>query len=1097
MNTETQRELLTPPAQLPQSQILESSKTGTPKIVLIDGHALAYRMYFALERTGMKTSRQEPTWAVYGFFNALFAMLKEVAPTGVAVAFDVSRESFRTDLYEAYKAHREAMPDAMKVQMAMILEGVNALGMPLFQVSGVEADDVIGTLAKQLAQQHQAEVLILTGDQDAFQLVHDVDNTTHAGQIQVLIPSRTPREGLKRYGEAAVFEKLGVKPEQVVDYKALRGDTSDNIPGVPGIGEKTACKLLTEYPTLDAIYNAIDQIKPDKLREKLITHKAQAYLSQTLAQIKCDVPEATTTLEALELHIPVWQHWVDFLKKCEFRTFLQQSPQLLKPFTQESISPQTPNAANATAADAPAQSASNPNSPELLASGTQAQNSASAEATLQHQLLAFSSAPTAPFSPPFKLVTTEPDLDAFLARAKAQGVLAIDLETTGLDPLTIQPVGYALGWSKALSKTGYTPKNPLQLACLPCQPVALHVNPQATELSATPDSPTPETDRLEIVYVPVGHVADETNDETSGKTPQLTPKTVLQKLAPLLADPYIIKIAHNAKYERSVLNEWGLQQAEAINPENPSPKNINPDLCQGLWFDTMLASYVLNPERRHGLKALGSDLLGLILQDITTLIGSGKKQILFSQVPIAQGAPYAASDVYVTLALAESFATELAQQANAGLNALLYELELPLVEVLSAIERLGITIDTSYLAELSQQLGEQLTQLEAEVHALAGLPFNLNSPKQVGEILFERMGIKPTKKTAGKTGFSTDAQVLEQLAPEYPMVGKLLEYRQLFKLKSTYIDALPQLVHPKSGRVHTSLNQTIAATGRLSSSEPNLQNIPVKTEVGQKIRHAFIPSGKGVRGRERTPHQDGLLDANQPYFLISADYSQIELRLLAHFSEDPHLIEAFQNGQDVHVSTASLVFDVPLADVTKTMRYQAKTVNFGVIYGQTAHGLSQQLGVPRFEAQAFIDKYFERYPRVRDFIEETKALAHGQGYVETLYGRRRWLKEALESPVRHIREFAERAAFNTPLQGSAADLIKLAMNRLHEKLHETQSPARLLLQVHDELVLEAPQAALDDVTKQVLWAMKLDDAQKPLRVPLIVDVSVGPSWLEV
>jgi DNA polymerase-1 len=1003
---------------------------STPTIVLIDGHALAYRMYFALERTAMKTSRHEPTWAVYGFINALFAMLKEVKPDGVAVAFDVSRESFRTDLFPAYKAHRQSMPDAMRVQMDWILQAVEKLGIPLFQIQHVEADDVIGTLAHQITRDTTATVLILTGDQDAFQLVRCDD------RVKVLIPSRTPKEGLKYYDESAVIEKWGVRPDQVVDYKALRGDTSDNIPGVPGIGEKTAAKLLGDFKSLDGVYAQLDTVKPDKLREKLTQYKDQAYLSQKLAQIIHDVPNVSVSLESLALHIPDWQGWVEFLQRCEFRTFLQQAPAVLAQFRTESLSgagnpPDLAENVLATAASEPVFSGAIENH--------QAPNAA------QTSLMPGLAKSQSVFVPEYRLITTMAELQTLLAAAKAQGVLVIDLETTGLDPLTAKPVGFALATGGCLKPTAYTPLNPLKLKTLPCDALALTLA----------EAPLP----LQVAYVPVGHL--------ESTTAQLSASEVLEALAPLLKSEHVIKIAHNAKYEHGCLTEWYTSQKLSMA--------LDSDICS--FFDTMLASYVLNPERRHGLKTLGSDLLGLVLQDISQLIGTGKKQRLFSEVSIAEGAPYAACDAYLTLTLAERFIRDLSQPQHARLRALLQEVELPLVSVLSMMERTGISVDVPYLKALGQTLSEQLMALETDIHAMAGLPFNLNSPKQVGEILFDRLGIAPGKKTAGKTAYSTDAQVLEQLAPDYPIVGKLLEYRQLFKIKSTYVDALPQLVHPETGRVHSSLNQAVAATGRLSSSEPNLQNIPVKTEVGQKIRQAFVPE--------------------KNWFLISADYSQIELRLLAHFSEDPELMAAFDAGDDVHARTASLVFDVPLTDVTKAMRYQAKTVNFGVIYGQTAHGLSQQLGVSRAEAQDFITRYFQTYPRVKAYIDEIKAQAHRDGYVETLYGRRRWLKEGLTSSVRSIREFAERAAFNTPLQGSASDLIKLAMTRLVARLEETRSAARLLLQVHDELVLEAPQSALNETEAMVRWAMGLkDDNSSPLKVPLVVDVSIGQSWLE-
>jgi DNA polymerase-1 len=541
-------------------------------------------------------------------------------------------------------------------------------------------------------------------------------------------------------------------------------------------------------------------------------------------------------------------------------------------------------------------------------------------------------------------------------------------------------------------------------------------------------------------------------------------ESVAPLLQPLLASEQVVKLIHNVKYEYKVLKQWGVTLAGPV-------------------FDTMLASFVCQPEGKHGLKTLATTQLGLHMTPIEDLIGKGKKQTTFDKVPIEQATPYGAADADATWRLAHRFTQVL--QAEPTLATLFYELENPLATVLADMETVGIRLDTAHLEGLRQRLAGELATQEADILALAGGdPFNLNSPKQVGEVLFDRLGIKPLRKTAGKTAYSTDASVLEYLAPDYPIVQRLLDYRQTFKLQSTYVEALPRLLHPLTGRIHTSFNQTIAATGRLSSSDPNLQNIPIRTTTGRLLRQAFVP---------------GSQDKTQPHggewWLLSADYSQIELRVLAHFSQEPRLMEAFASGLDVHAATAALVFGVPVEQVSKHQRYQAKTVNFGVVYGQTAHGLSQQLGVTRAEAQAFIDEYFTLYPQVKAFIEATKAQAHEQGYVTTLYGRRRNLAEGLNASNKSMREFAERAAFNTPLQGGAADVMKAAMLALAHRLKQANaSPyARLLLQVHDELVLEVHETHKATVEAWVREAMLL---QQPLRVPLEVDCQWGQSWLE-
>ncbi|MBY0450657.1 MAG: DNA polymerase I [Cyanobacteria bacterium] len=968
--------------------VLEREKT----LILIDGHSLAYRSYFALERTGLKTRAGEPTWAIHGFFSALMSLFKTVKPDAIAVAFDMGRETFRNEMYPEYKAHREAMPDALKAQMGAIRAGVEAFGIPIFENETYEADDLIGSLSTRAAREGFM-VQILTGDQDAFQLVED-------GEIELLIPSRDPKQGLTRYNRAQVFAKWGIYPEQVPDFKGLKGDTSDNIPGVPGIGDKTAAKLLEEDKTLEGVYANLAKRPANKLKEKLETFQDQAFLSKKLATIIRDVP-MTVDWQQCHLSGTLLEPVEAFFTRWECRNLLKSVPEVLSPWvTTQTI--------------------------------TKTQ-----EETIQ---------PLPEVSPVEQvLVQTQAQLDHLLHLLSERSVFAIDLETTGLDYFQNHIVGVAIAVAR----------NPEQFQA------AFSVEAEKEEdanrpqiLQATHASTwrlavneTAEKRGFLAFYIPLRHQTQET---------QLSSDLVFKALVPFLSDPGRIKVIHNEKFEKNMLLSAGYPVLEPV-------------------FDTMLASYVLNPDRRHGLKQLAFELLHVEMIEIESLIGTGKKQTTFDYVPLTEAARYASTDAWVTLALAEHLLKAIPQERLS----LLYDVELPLAGVLVAMERDGVAIDTAYLQQLNQQIDQQLAVLQSRIHQTAGSSFNINSPTQVGELLFEKMGLTPLKKTASKSAYSTDAKVLTQLASEHPIVQEILDYRQLFKLKSTYIESLPELINPVTHRIHTNFNQTSTATGRLSSSNPNLQNIPIRTELGRQIRAAFLP------GKHEEPKED--------WALMSADYSQIELRLLAHFSEDAPLIQAFHDGIDVHALTASLVFGVPVEAVTKEQRYRAKTVNFGVVYGQTAHGLSQQLKIPRAEAQWFINSYFDRYKGVQRFIETVKQESHQTGEVKTLAGRVRDLKEGLNSSVKSIREFSERAAFNTPLQGSASDLMKIAMIRLFQRMNDEKLKSQLILQVHDEIVIELYKPEQTAVTEAVLWAMELD---QPLKVPLVVDVFVGPTWME-
>lgn len=1020
-------------------------------LLLIDGHALAYRMFFALEGSGLTAPDGTAIWAVYGFFNVLLQVLQQVRPQAMAVAFDVGRETFRNEIYAEYKAHREAMPDTMRVQMARLVAGVEALGVPIYQIEGYEADDVIGSISRCVLHNHPDwDVRILTGDQDSLQLVED-------GRIHVLMPSRNPREGLKEYDSAAVVAKLGVRPDQVPDFKALKGDPSDNIPGVPGVGDKTAGKLLTAFDTVPALYERLPEVTPDKLREKLTTYKDQALMSLDLATIRHEVPGLTFDLEAC--HLPNARRdpqeaeagILDFLDAQGFRSWRQKRSQWAPFFLAGGVgggagSTPSPQPSAQHRAAEPHQGQTLPLFSTTSAADPDAEPGAGGDV---------SGLAGTVFEPPFDLIQDLPTLTHWLATHGTVGnVVAIDVETTGLDPFTAQPLGFSL-CALPRDVLSWQPRHHRHEAIENTEPV------ETFELVAGPTAFAPA--QLRACYVPLA--------PSDGA--QLSWTDVLPVMTPYLLDPDRLLVAHNAKYEIQCLAQWGIDLfAKGYDPALKAHLSATTDWVFPPVFDTMVASYVLRPETRHGLKALAGEVLNLTMRPFEELVGSGRKMRSFAEVPLAQAAVYGATDAWVTMHLAVTFTQQLPDDQRY----LLYGVELPFVWCIAEMERQGVALDVDHLASLSRQMRAEMATLEEQMHAMAGLPFNPNSPKQVAEVLFERLGLAPSRKTDKKTGYSTDQKVLEQLADAHPMVSLLLRWRQLSKLVSTYVDVLPTLRRPKTNRVHTSFNQTVTATGRLSSSEPNLQNIPIRTEAGRAIRQAFVP------------------DAPDRAEVLSADYSQIELRLLAHYAQEPVLLAAFAQGEDIHARTAATLFGLAdVSQVSKDQRAVGKTVNFGVIYGQTAHGLSEQLRIPRDEAQRFIDTYFSQFPGIRDFIESVKAQARQTGLTHTLLGRVRNLSNDLQSRNRAVREFAERAAFNTPLQGTAADLMKLAMNRLLLGVLSGGYRSRLVLQVHDEIVMDANRDELPALRDLVRSALSLN---QPLRVPLDVDVQEGPTWLD-
>jgi DNA polymerase-1 len=895
--------------------------TDKKTLILIDGHALAYRMFFALERTGMKTSNNQPTWAIYGFFKALFDLLKHIKPDAIAVSFDCGRETFRLREYSEYKANRVSMPDSLKEQMELLFEGVRAFDIPIYQKPDFEADDVIGTLARRAAELgHNA--FILTGDRDSFQLVDK------EGRIKILIPTKGE---LVEYDRDKVFERMGVWPEQIADYKALSGDASDNIPGVKGIGDKTSVKLLGEFETLENVYQNLDKISSQSLKLKLETDKEMAFKSQFLATIDEHVP-IEFDFEHTHLNMPDLQVLTDYLKKMEFFNFIKQLPFVLKSFGDA----KTSVLENITV--------------EVDEPLAQPQGQLSLDFALKTAVETIEREYSMDFDR--QTISTKEQLDELIKTLKNSEVFSVDTETTSVDPYKAELVGISVGWGEKVSA-------------------------KENKLVSTDDSTT------KTAYIPVGHL----------EGTQLELDVVLKEFKPLLESNEKYKVFQNAKYEIIVFNNYDI--------------DIN-----GILFDTMIASYVKDPTAKHGLKSQAFTHLKFQMKEIEELIGKGKSSITMDKVSIEDSSDYACADAFATLELAKFHQSTMdeAQQK------LFYEIEMPLIKVLSAMEIAGVSLDTEYLSELSKELESTLKVIEDKIYVEAGMRFNINSPKQVGDILFEKMQIPAKIKTKSKEGYSTNAKVLEYLAKDYPIASLMLEQRHLSKIKSTYIDALPLLLSKKDNRLHTSFNQTITTTGRLSSSNPNLQNIPIRTEAGNKIRAAFVPQDK------------------ENSIILSADYSQIELRLLAHFSQDPNLLEAFRENIDIHTATASKVFEVPVDEVSKEMRRKAKAVNFGIIYGQTSYGLSESIGITPQEAKEFIEKYFQSYPKIKAYMVTLTAKAHQTGYAETMFGRKRYLGTDLSSRNRMIKEFAERAAVNAPLQGTAADLIKIAMIKLYNEL---------------------------------------------------------------
>lgn len=949
-------------------------------LILIDGHALAFRQYYALERTNMKTKDGTPTWAVYGFFKAIFDLLKNenLHPDAIGVAFDVSHHTFRTEQYVEYKANREAMPDPMRVQMGLIYEGLKAFNIPIYTKEGFEADDVIGTISRRACELGH-KVYILTGDQDSFQLIRQ------DGCIKVIIPSKGL---LTEYDWNKVYDKLGVFPNQVIDYKALRGDTSDNIPGIKGIGEKTAVKLLSEFQTVDNVLASADKITQKSLKEKIENGVEIAKLSKFLATIVQDV-DISFDFESTKIELPDIAKVTEFLRAMQFYSFLKNIEYILKLFAKDIEIPEieTQTIKN----DTPKVEISQNTNGQL---GLFAQ---AVQAEVNKTDIEYNS----------KIITDTQDLCELIEILSGKKVISFKLLADFQNAVNFKIYGIALGFRDDISYD----KN---------------------KLVALSDSMPAQT-----FYIPILH----------NLSKQLDLKFVLAKLKPILENNDIKKLTHDVKIEECMLNFFDID-------------------FSGVVFDTMLASYIKDSNANSDFDIQCMEQINHILP---TIVSNTKKSSLADN-DVDTMKNYS-GDVMASLFELTLYWVKLLEDKE---YEILTDIEIPLAYVLAQMESNGVSIDKKYLDELTNEFNTKTSAIASRIFELAGEEFNINSPKQVGNILFDKMQLK-SKKKRGKAKNSTSAEVLTALADEYEIAKLILDYRKYAKLKSTYTEALPALVSPIDGRIHTSYNQTVTTTGRLSSSNPNLQNIPIRTEEGNKIRQAFVPSDR----------------AN--YLIMSADYSQIELRLLAHVSEDEHLIEAFNSGIDVHTLTASKVFELPIEEVTKEMRYKAKAVNFGIVYGQSKYGLAKALKITPVEAENFINKYFETYPKINEYMSKMVELVEKQGYVETIFGRRRYLDNEINSPNAMIREFAKRAAINHPMQGSASDLIKLAMIDFSKRLKDNNLKSKLIIQVHDELVIETAKDELEQVKSLVLESMELE---QPLRVPLLIDVNVGESWKE-
>jgi DNA polymerase-1 len=957
------------------------------RLFLLDGMALAYRAYFSFISRPLINSKGENTSAIYGFANTLMKILNDEKPEHIAVVFDTKEPTFRHKMYEPYKATREKMPEDMSSQLSKLKEVVEAFNVPLLELPGYEADDIMGTLARK-AEKENILTYLVTGDKDFMQLI--------SPHIKMFKPGKQGDEW-ELLDEKAVEEKFGVTPDLVIDVLGLIGDKSDNVPGVPGIGEKTAIPLVREYGSMENILKNVEKIPQKGVQQKLRDNRELALLSKKLVTIDTHVP-IKVDLHHLNAKPRDNVKLGKLFAELEFRSLLKKVSDAMVDVAQP----------------APAEFVQS----ELTDITTEKHN--------------------------YHLVTTTKEFESLVKKLEKCKLFVFDTETTSKDSLRAELVG--LSFAVKPGEAWYVP-------------VASSAERRATSEEEKPESRTNKNRDLFSTIHP-----DEKNLKSEIRNPKstgshlsplrsnligLSADDVVASLTPLLQNSSVKKIGQNIKYDMLVLASYGIE-------------------VQGVEFDTMVANYVLRPDGQHNMDDMAAEHLRYRTITFDDLTGTGKERKDIRDVELEKLSDYSAEDADITLRLYEIVKEKLAKQS---LLQLCEEIEFPLISVLADMELAGVTLDVKFLADFSKELERILDNLTLDIYRHAEEKFNINSTQQLSKILFEKLKLSAIRKT--KTGFSTDVGVLEALRHEHPMIEQLLEYRQLQKLKSTYVDALPALINPKTGRLHTSFNQTVAATGRLSSSDPNLQNIPIRTEIGRSIRKAFIPSG---------PEK----------LILSADYSQIELRVMAHVSGDEGLKEAFLNGEDIHASTAAKVFGVPQQEITKDMRRKAKEVNFGIMYGIGPFGLATRLDITQSEAKEIISKYFERFPKVNQYIFDTLAKARTDGYVSTLLGRRRYLPD-LNSKNFNIRSNAERQAINMPIQGTAADMIKLAMIRIHSQIAYRKSQIKMLLQVHDELVFEIAKSEERRAKKIIAEEMK---NALPLSVPLEVEVGVGKNWLE-
>lgn len=915
------------------------------KAFLIDGMSMAYKAYFAFISRPLRNSKNQNTSAVYGFLSSLIKILESEKPDYIAVAFDTKEKTFRHEKFPDYKANRQLIPDDMIYQLDYIKKILQAIDIKIITAPGYEADDIIGTLSNQLKKKNVSSYLV-TPDKDFFQLVED--------GIYVYRPQKKSVEDAEVYDAKKVEEEYGLKPEQFIDYLALTGDPTDNIPGVKGIGEKTAIELIKQFGSLDNIYKNIDDIKKESLKQKLIEGKESAYLSKELVTIKKNIP-IELKLETLKIQSPDVNTLEKILNELEIKTFNKRLENILN----AKIRTTTPTLFDLTEEE---------KSPEIQITEIKGTN--------------------------YIYLDDEKKIKSFLEQAEKSDLIVFDTETDNLNTIdaNIVAISFCLEKNKA------------------------------------------------FFYKFEQHKDFQLSDKD---------RKNLNLFKKILEDKSKLKIGQNLKYDINVLAKYGID-------------------VQLPFFDIMVAAYILNPDGITGLDDLAKKYLNYDTYKISLLIGDKKNSQLMWKVPIDDLRIYSCEDADITFQLYKILFDELKSKQ---LIDLCEEIEFPLVKTLSEMELRGVYINTQALEELSTELEKQLSNLEAKIYEYAGEKFNVNSTKQLQEILFKKLKLEPTKKT--KTGYSTDVQSLEQMRFAHPIIEHLINYRQLVKLKNTYVDSLPELINKRTGRIHTNYNQTITSTGRLSSSDPNLQNIPIRSEFGKEIRKAFA-----------APNKD--------WQILSADYSQIELRILAHICEDPNLIEAFENDLDIHAATAAKVFGVPIDKVTPEMRRKAKEVNFGILYGIGPFGLKTRLGIPQTQAKELIDKYFKTYKNVSNYLEETKKFARKNGYVETLKKRRRYLPN-INSQNATVRAAEERQAINMPIQGTAADMIKIAMNNIAEQFRKKKFKSAMIIQVHDELVFEVHKDELDEVKKIV--KKEMEDAIQ-LKVPVKVDIGIGDNWLD-